>query len=101
LNKPDRLDNAYVSGMSNDLNFNGNQLVHFQTIFLTANVVGLIPFLYLFPKIPMYWLIPAVEFCWGIFTLLQFRTQSYSEIMAYRFMVGIFEAPFCKTDIFL
>jgi hypothetical protein len=40
---------------------------------------------------PMNYTIPALELGWGIFTLLQYRVQSFGELMAYRFMVGIFE----------
>jgi hypothetical protein len=40
----------------------------------------------------MNYTIPALEVGWGIFTLLQYRAQGYSELMAYRFFVGIFEA---------
>ncbi len=85
------IDNAYVSGMSTDLDFHGNQLVQFQTIFVVGNVVGLLPFAYLFPKVPMYWLVPCLDLGWGIFNLLQYRANNYAEIMAYRFMVSIFE----------
>lgn len=88
------IDNAYVSGLSDDLNFNGNQLVQFQTIFTVGNVVGLLPFMYLFPRVPMHLLVPTLDLCWGVFTLLQYRAQSYSEIMAYRFLVSIFEASY-------
>lgn len=35
-----------------------------------------------------------MELGWGLFTLLQYRVQSYAELMAYRFFVGLFEAPF-------
>ena len=42
----------------------------------------------------MNWLIPSLDILWGIFTLLQYRTQTYSELMAYRFMVGLFESAF-------
>jgi hypothetical protein len=77
--------------MSADLNFHGNQLVHFQTIFVLGNVLGLLPFAYLFPKVPMHWLVPSLDLCWGLFNLAQYRANSYSEIMAYRFMVSIFE----------
>lgn len=87
-------DNAYASGMSDDLNFHGNQLVQFQTIFYVGNVVGLIPFIYLFPRVPMHILVPSLDLCWGIFTLLQYHAQSYSEIMAYRFLVSLFEASY-------
>lgn len=77
--------------MSEELDFNGNELVHFQTIFTVGNVVALLPFVYLFPRVPMHYLVPTLDLLWGIFTLLQYRATSYSEIMAYRFMVAIFE----------
>lgn len=51
--------------MSDDLDFHGNQLVKFQTIFLVGNVVGLLPFAYLFPKVPMHWLVSSLDFCFG------------------------------------
>ncbi|KAG6359523.1 hypothetical protein INS49_013044 [Diaporthe citri] len=80
--------------MSEELNFNGNELVQFQTIFVVGNVLGLVPFIYLFPRVPMHYLVPTLDLGWGIFTLLQYRAQSYGEIMAYRFMVSIFEASY-------
>ncbi|KAH6653203.1 major facilitator superfamily domain-containing protein [Truncatella angustata] len=88
------INNAYVSGMSDELNFKGNELVQFQTIFVVGNVVGLLPFIYLFPRVPMHLLVPTLDLGWGIFTLLQYRAQSYGEIMAYRFMVSLFEASY-------
>lgn len=80
--------------MSEDLGFHGNELVKFQMIFTVGNVPGLLPFAYLFPNVPMHWLVPSLDLGWGIFTLLQYRAQSYGEIMAYRFMVSIFEASY-------
>jgi hypothetical protein len=85
------LDNAYVSGMSEDLGFHGNQLVELQMIFTVGNVLGLLPFAHLFPKVPMHWLVPALDLGWGMFTLIQYRANSLAELMAYRFMVSIFE----------
>lgn len=84
-------DNAYVSGMSDDLGFEGNELVHFQTMYNLGAVLGQLPFALLFPKIRMNFLVPALDILWGVFTLLQYRAQGYSEIMAYRFLVGLFE----------
>lgn len=80
--------------MSDDLGFHGNQLVQFQTITYVGNVVGLVPFVYLFPRVPMHVLVPTLDLCWGIFTLLQYRAQGYGEIMAYRFLVSLFEGPY-------
>lgn len=85
--------------MSEDLGFHGNELVKFQMIFTVGNVLGLLPFAYLFPKVPMHWLVPSLDLGWGIFTLLQYRAQSYGEIIAYRFMVSIFEVPFLAPNL--
>lgn len=82
--------NAYVSGLSEDLQFHGNELVHFQTIFQVGSVIGQLPFALLFPLFPMNYLVPGMELGWGVFTLLQFRANSYAEFMAYRFFVGFF-----------
>lgn len=79
-----------------------------------------LPFMYLFTRVPMNVLIPsesvplvfakkplvafpdtwyhlyrkALDILWGIVTLIQYRTTSYSEMMAYRFLVGALEASF-------
>ncbi len=66
-------------------------------IFTVGNVVGLLPFAYLFPKVPMHWLVPSLDLGWGIFTLLQYRANGFGELMAYRFFVSIFEVPFPKS----
>ncbi|KAF7588602.1 MFS transporter (Seo1), partial [Aspergillus hancockii] len=85
------INNAYVSGLKEDLNLHGNELVHLQTMYTVGAVVGQLPFAYLFTRFPMSWLIPFMDIMWGVFTLLQYRATSYSELMAYRFMVGWFE----------
>lgn len=42
----------------------------------------------------MFYLVPFLDVAWGIFTLLQYRVHSFSELAAYRFLVGFFEAAF-------
>ncbi|KAG8166066.1 hypothetical protein KVR01_004618 [Diaporthe batatas] len=88
------LNNAYVSGMKDELGFAGNELVQLQTMYTVGAVVGQIPFMFLFTLFPMNWIIPFLDVCWGIFTLLQYRANSFAEIAAYRFLVGWFEAAF-------
>ncbi|KAM0811532.1 putative Major facilitator superfamily domain-containing protein [Seiridium cardinale] len=88
------INNAYMSDMSDELNFKRNELVQFQTIFVIGNVAGLLPFIYLFPRVPVHILVPTLDLGWGIFTLLQYRAQSYGEIMAYMLMVSLFEASY-------
>lgn len=84
-------DNAYVSGMKDDLGFAGNELVQLQTMYTVGAVVGQLPFMFIFTLFPMNWVIPFLDVCWGIFTLLQYRANSFAEMAAYRFLVGWFE----------
>ncbi|EFX06126.1 major facilitator superfamily transporter [Grosmannia clavigera kw1407] len=88
------LNNAYVSGMKEDLGFYGNQLIQLQTIYIVGAVLGQLPFLFVFTYVPMHYLLPGLDVFWGIFTLLQYRAAGYSEMMAYRFMIGWFEAAY-------
>lgn len=84
-------DNAYVSGLKEDLGFNGNELVQLQTMYTIGAVIGQLPFAFLFTRLPMHWVIPFMDIAWGIFTLVQYRANSYAELAAYRFLVGWFE----------
>ncbi|KAI1491257.1 major facilitator superfamily domain-containing protein [Biscogniauxia mediterranea] len=88
------LNNAYVAGLKEDLGFEGNELVQLQTFYIIGAVTGQLPFLFLFTYIPLHILVPFLDIAWGIFTLLQFRTQGYAELAAYRFLVGWFEAAY-------
>jgi MFS family permease len=63
-------------------------------MYILGAVLGQLPFMYLFTRIPMYYLIPFLDIAWGIFTLLQYRVNSFAELAAYRFLVGWFEAAF-------
>ncbi|KAA8566176.1 hypothetical protein MFRU_056g00340 [Monilinia fructicola] len=88
------LNNAYVTGLKDDLGFEGNQLVELQTFYTVGAVTGQIPIMFLLTYIPMHWLIPFLDIAWGIFTLLQYRATGFPELAAYRFLVGWFEAAF-------
>ncbi|ORY88672.1 major facilitator superfamily domain-containing protein [Leucosporidium creatinivorum] len=88
------ISNAYVSGMSKELGFHGNELVQFQTVYIVGAAVMQLPFIWIFVKVPMNVVVPSLDILWGIVTLLQFRTTSYGEMIAYRFLVGCFEAAF-------
>ncbi|KAL5324536.1 hypothetical protein ACEPPN_009082 [Leptodophora sp. 'Broadleaf-Isolate-01'] len=88
------LNNAYVSGMKEDLNLGGNDLSHLQSALLIGNCIGQVPGAYFFPKLPLHILIPSLDLGWGIFNLLQYRAKGLPELMAYRFFIGLFESPF-------
>ncbi|KAF2703626.1 MFS general substrate transporter [Pleomassaria siparia CBS 279.74] len=95
------INNAYVAGLKEDLGFKGNELVRLQTMYVLGAVLGQIPFMYLFTRVPMHYLIPFLDLFWGLFTLLQYRVNSYAELAAYRFLVGCFEAAFFPAVHFI
>lgn len=94
-------DTAYVAGLKTDLGFHGNQLVHFQTIYTLGSVLGQLPCAYLFPKVHMNWLIPGSLLGLSVFTLLEYRVQSYAELMAYRFLIGVLEGSYYPAVYFV
>ncbi|KAM0544680.1 hypothetical protein ACHAPJ_011741 [Fusarium lateritium] len=47
------INNAYVSGMREDLKLYGNELVQFQTLYTVGAVVGQLPFMYLLTHVPL------------------------------------------------
>ena len=86
------LTNAYISGMKEDFGFYGNELVQLQTVYNVSYTVFMIPITLLSVKYRN--VIPACELMWGIFTLLQYRANSFTELAVYRFFVGAFESGF-------
>ena len=66
--------------------------------YLTKNS-SMIPATLLVTKFPAHRVIPAAMTLWGIFTLLCYRAQSFSELAGYRFMVGLLEGK--RKDVSL
>lgn len=86
------LNNAYVSGMREALNFQGTQLNQINTIFYGGYLLGQIPNNLILQKVrPRIWL-PTTCLIWGIFTLGTAFTTSPVQIMCIRFFQGFFEA---------
>ncbi|PYH94024.1 MFS general substrate transporter [Aspergillus ellipticus CBS 707.79] len=97
------ISNAYVSGLKEDFNLNGNQLNYFNVCYYTAYVVFQVPTLLLMsrPKLAR-WLLPTLEILWGVCTFAQSRVTDVSQLYAIRFLVGMFEAPvFAGTHFIL
>lgn len=54
----------------------------------------MIPATLLVTKVPGHIVLPASTFCWGFFTMLAFWAKNFSQLAAYRFLVGLCEGPF-------
>lgn len=86
------LNNAYISGMREALNFQGTQLNKINTIFYGGYLLGQIPNNLILQKVrPGIWL-PTTCLIWGFFTLGTAFTTNPTQIMCIRFFQGFFEA---------
>ncbi|KAJ9651983.1 hypothetical protein H2198_008762 [Neophaeococcomyces mojaviensis] len=86
------LNNAYVSGMREDLKFKGTQLNQINTIFYGGYLLGQIPNNIIMQRVrPRIWL-PITCLCWGFFTLGTAFTTHPHQIMVIRFFQAFFEA---------
>ncbi|KAJ5777357.1 hypothetical protein N7520_000603 [Penicillium odoratum] len=86
--------NAYLSGMEEDLEMYGNQLVTSTSIFTVGYVIGQIPCNLLLTRVSPRWVIPSLEIGWGIATMCMSSVKSYKALYALRFLVGLFESGF-------
>ncbi|KAL8286226.1 hypothetical protein RQP46_004714 [Phenoliferia psychrophenolica] len=85
---------AFLSGMKEDLNMYGNELVTSTTVWTVGYVVGQIPSNLLLTRIPPHIVIPALELGWGIATLGTYAVKDVKALYALRFLVGLFESGF-------
>ncbi|PYH93374.1 allantoate permease [Aspergillus ellipticus CBS 707.79] len=88
------ISNAYLSGMEEDLNMYGNQLVTSTSIYTVGYVIGQIPSNLLLTRISPRWVIPSLEVGWGIATICTASVKDYRALYAIRFFVGLFESGF-------
>ncbi|RYO82225.1 hypothetical protein DL766_006358 [Monosporascus sp. MC13-8B] len=86
------LNNAYVSGMREDLNFVGNQLNVINTCFTVGYIVGQIPANLSLHYIKPRYFFPACMVVWAGLTMITASVSKPQSIMAIRFFQGIAEA---------
>ncbi|ODN73696.1 hypothetical protein L202_07241 [Cryptococcus amylolentus CBS 6039] len=88
------VSNAFLTGMKEDLNMYGNQLVTSTSIWTVGYVIGQLPSNLLLTRVEPRWVIPSLELGWGIATLGSYGVKSYKSLYALRFLVGLFESGF-------
>ncbi|KAJ5102257.1 hypothetical protein NUU61_004479 [Penicillium alfredii] len=86
------INNAYVSGMMEDLHLYGNELNLFTTYFNVAYCIMLIPSQIILTYVrPSFWL-PGLEIVWGVLTGLVAMTRSAKQIYILRVFLGLCES---------
>ncbi|KAJ5813179.1 Major facilitator superfamily domain general substrate transporter [Penicillium robsamsonii] len=88
------INNAFVSGMKEDLGMYGNELNYMQTCWTVGYVIGEIPSNILLTRIkPRYW-IPAMELLWTVLTMSLSRCNTPTQFYVLRFFIGLAESTF-------
>ncbi|KAI5476328.1 pantothenate transporter liz1 [Pseudohyphozyma bogoriensis] len=93
------LANAYVSGLKEDLNIQGNQYTFMQSIYNAALCICTIPGALIATKIRPSVFLASCEVGWMIFTFAQAGATSCPQMYAFRWFVGMFEAPFAAVAV--
>lgn len=103
------LANAAIAGLREDLRLTGKQYSNLASMFLAGNIIFQMPGTLLMRIVRPQWQFGVAvvmvslqtwskqrttkKNCqWGLFTILSVVTNSYSSLMALRFLVGIAEA---------
>ncbi|KAK4685091.1 MFS transporter, ACS family, pantothenate transporter, partial [Tremellales sp. Uapishka_1] len=88
------INNAFLSGMKEDLGMYHNELVTAVSIWTVGYVIGQIPANLFLTRFDPRWVIPSLELTWGICTLGSYAVKSYKALYALRFLVGLCESGF-------
>ncbi|WWC61462.1 uncharacterized protein I303_104046 [Kwoniella dejecticola CBS 10117] len=95
------LNNAYVSGLKEDLGWSGNQLTYATSLYTAAYAIMQIPSTLIVQKVrPSLWL-GGCELAWCALTFAQAGAHNTSTMYAFRFLVGIFESAFFPVGLYL
>jgi ACS family pantothenate transporter-like MFS transporter len=95
------ISNAYVSGMKEALNLEGNELTYAGNVFTTGYVIGQLPAVILATRVRPSILIPTVEILWSISTFCSAAVKTAPQLYAIRFVVGLCESAFFPTVIYM
>ncbi|KAF2217823.1 hypothetical protein CERZMDRAFT_80492 [Cercospora zeae-maydis SCOH1-5] len=86
------INNAYVSGMKEDLSLYGDELNYFTTAFNVAYCIMLVPSQIIMTWVrPSFWL-PGLEVGWGILTGLMAMVTTAKQVYIIRVFLGAFES---------
>lgn len=90
------INNAYVSGMKEDLELYGNELNWLNITYLSGYTAAQLPLLLLSTSSSKYtrFFLPACEIVFAVLTFCQSEVKTVGQLYCIRFFVGVFEAPF-------
>ncbi|KAI9733756.1 MAG: hypothetical protein M1818_007170 [Claussenomyces sp. TS43310] len=99
------ITNAFVSGMKEDLNLYGNQYNYIVVAWTIGYIIGqwahpdahaglMQPSNFILTRVRAHIWIPFLEIGWTVFTFSLAGAKTYTQMLALRFVVGLFEAGY-------
>ncbi|KAG9317604.1 major facilitator superfamily domain-containing protein [Chiua virens] len=86
------VNNAYVSGMKQDLNMQGNEFNIINTMFTCGYIIGMIPNNLMLQLVPPRIWFPLMQIVWGVLTFCTSAVQDVQQLYAIRFLQGVAES---------
>ncbi|KAL4961195.1 major facilitator superfamily domain-containing protein [Aspergillus stella-maris] len=83
---------AYVSGMREDLGFEGAQLTTVTTLYAVGYLIGIVPNNLLLTRFKPRHFFPAMITIWALLTMVNAAAKTPQHLMAIRFFQGYFES---------
>ncbi|TKX24966.1 MFS transporter-like protein 39 [Elsinoe australis] len=103
LNFLDR--NAMVNGklnsLSKDLKLTGNQYNTCVSILFVGYLLGQVPSNMLLNRVRPSWFMAGFMMAWSIVSLFTYRAHNFGTMVAFRFLLGITEAPFYPGALYM
>jgi hypothetical protein len=88
------INNAYWSGMREELNLWGNEYSLFGTFYNLGYLVFQIPSLLILSRPSLArWYLPTMEVLWSVVTFTQSQMRNQNDIYGTRFLLGLLETP--------
>lgn len=96
------INNAYVSGMKEELGLYGNEYSLFGAFYNVGYIICQVPAMLILsrPRLSRYFL-PTMEVLWSILTFAQSRLRSAADIYGTRFLLGLLETPVASGSLFI
>ncbi|OBR05506.1 MFS transporter [Colletotrichum higginsianum IMI 349063] len=93
--------NARLNGLEKDLGLVGTQYNTCVSILFVGYICGQIPSNMILSRVRPSWYMAGFCMAWSVVSLLTFKVNSYSGMIACRFFLGITEAPFYPGALYI
>lgn len=85
---------AYVNGMKEHYEMNGNQYNYLTTLWTVGYIIGQVPSNLILHRISARYYLASLELIWAILTVLMVTPKSLSGMYALRFFIGLTESGY-------